>query len=101
MKEWPFQAFILLFFLYSVDLDTDRGDPHLNPELREVLHEHLSRARSHGTDDVIGFLGAMSPVVRDFLALQRMKQIFPDERQKQKERVSLSRETFLTLLFDV
>ncbi len=66
---------VFLVFLDSVDLDhpvdDTSKDPTLSKELLQALNEYLAQKRRSGS------LETLSPAVRDFLALQRLREIFP------------------------
>ena len=66
------------FFFFSVDLDDDDDPPALSPELLEALNLYLSR-QLRRKDSSAFSLDSISPVVRDFLAAQRLKELFPAE----------------------
>ncbi len=68
-------------FVYSRSVDMEEeegeGDPALPPNLREALNLYLSRRLRGGRG---GFsLGGLSPVVRDFLAAQRLRELLPED----------------------
>ena len=94
-----FCAFGISFLLSSVNLeeDSDEESPALTPELREALNLYLSRKlRLQFSSQKLGELDSqaetkrdadffplkkISPVVRDFLAMQRIKELFPEEHE--------------------
>ncbi len=65
--------------LCSIDFDED--DSELSPSLRESLKLYLSRKVGGGGGDQsqrhTSLFRGISPEVKDFLALQKIKELFP------------------------
>lgn len=66
----------------NCSIPLDREDHELSSDLHEQLNAYMARQKSRGLEN-------LSPVVRDFLALQRLKEILPIKNSNPEHEIQI------------